>query len=793
MADALTPGRQLTPRQDGSIAPGTPTNSSIYGGRERDQFTPLRKAPLPDTLESMLKLTTDNKISAQNSWELALIDYFHDMRLLKDGDSVNFQRASCTLDGCVKIYTTRVDSVATETGKLLSGLADNSTSKKGKRGAESGEGNEVEGSEDEGEGEDEGNGEGKRKRKKRAQRSSESTLVKDFSQIQIKKLDLEFSVDPLFKKASADFDEGGAKGLLLNHLSIDSNGRIVFDSSEDIEEPAHDDGKRGEPQPDAGEEMKGVSQEPDDISRKLASLKSSFLPDFSKLESLDICPTLKHLDLSSSDGAVNAQFLKALEGRKEEDRAAGNNPNNDPDPGNDIDLAFGFDDGYGAEDDTNAVMAFGEGGEAWANETVANAAQRLLSPSSRTTPGTAVNDAPESGQNEAAGPVPAHDDILSYFDEAIQKNWKGPEHWRIRRNKDTTKPAPVRQRKEKEVFEIDFLGLDGTSDEMMSAPKTMRSINMPKKRGPESKSKHLLPLDKPFSARQLVQLFIKPDLEEVKGWNLTEGDDHPLKGDQLQDEPVVSQEDAWAAQNMAQEELEASSTPRKAGDAAANYDANFFNDENLNIQEDLNIDDDDAGFSEVGGDGGDMGDGAAIGGDVAGDVNANADATHVAGYGDGGGAMPLSQMTPTGSHQLDFGSQILNQTRRTRPDYVQYARVAKKVDVRMLKENIWAELKFEGASTDSNPTSQPNGGSTSTSSVPADSDLVKEEPRKFTQIINDLRSVYPEKAMSDISTSYCFICVLHLANEKGLEIQGDGEMKELMIKKDLTANEADAY
>lgn len=36
---------------------------------------------------------------------------------------INFQKASCTLDGCVKIWTSRVDSIATETGKLLSGLA----------------------------------------------------------------------------------------------------------------------------------------------------------------------------------------------------------------------------------------------------------------------------------------------------------------------------------------------------------------------------------------------------------------------------------------------------------------------------------------------------------------------------------------------------------------------------------------------------------------------------------------------------------------------------------------------
>ena len=70
------------------------------------------------------------------------------MSLLKEGDGVNFQKASCTLDGCVKIYTSRVDSVATETGKLLSGLAD-SGNRKMKERAEGEEGEDGEEEEDE--------------------------------------------------------------------------------------------------------------------------------------------------------------------------------------------------------------------------------------------------------------------------------------------------------------------------------------------------------------------------------------------------------------------------------------------------------------------------------------------------------------------------------------------------------------------------------------------------------------------------------------------------------------------
>ena len=49
------------------------------------------------------------------------------MTLLNEGDSMNFQRASCTLDGCVKVYESRIDSVATEVGNFLNGLAGSSS------------------------------------------------------------------------------------------------------------------------------------------------------------------------------------------------------------------------------------------------------------------------------------------------------------------------------------------------------------------------------------------------------------------------------------------------------------------------------------------------------------------------------------------------------------------------------------------------------------------------------------------------------------------------------------------
>ena len=122
-------------------------------------MTPMKRVPILANFEEWMKMATDNKINATNSWNFALIDYFHDMSLLKEGDGVNFQKASCTLDGCVKIYTSRVDSVATETGKLLSGLAE-SGSKKSRR-------SEDDGGEDENVDDEEGEDEVKKKTKKR--------------------------------------------------------------------------------------------------------------------------------------------------------------------------------------------------------------------------------------------------------------------------------------------------------------------------------------------------------------------------------------------------------------------------------------------------------------------------------------------------------------------------------------------------------------------------------------------------------------------------------------------------
>ena len=58
------------------------------------------------------------------------------------------------------------------------------------------------------------------------------TLEKNLNNINLKSFDLEFDVDPLFHKMSMAFDEGGAKGMLLNNLSTHDGCDLIFDTQD---------------------------------------------------------------------------------------------------------------------------------------------------------------------------------------------------------------------------------------------------------------------------------------------------------------------------------------------------------------------------------------------------------------------------------------------------------------------------------------------------------------------------------------------------------------------------------
>ncbi|PGG99085.1 condensin complex subunit 2 [Blastomyces parvus] len=782
-----------------SSSPRTPRGSSVrVGGRETDSggrqivngraVTPMKRVPILANFEEWMKMATDNKINAANSWNFALIDYFHDMSLLKEGDGVNFQKASCTLDGCVKIYTSRVDSVATETGKLLSGLADSNNKKRHQDEGESGEGDDDD--------EEETGEDGVKRKKQKKTRSHENTLAPSFSSLQLKKFELEFSVDPLFKKASADFDEGGAKGLLLNHLSIDGTGRIVFDSSDDAGDATADgdwnsgkDGREGTAETDALPSPSPAPQSDDwddeNVEIDLGPLANKFFSSLDSLDEQDICPSLKDFDLGDPSGSLDIPFLRAPDDWRQDKSLL------EPGVGEasgimlDDDIAVGFDDddatitGFDLGGDTG----FGEGGEAWARDAALEPMLKVHR----------IDDGDEGMDSDSNDPYtislshqPAakeHDNILSYFDNALQKNWAGPEHWKIRRIKEatsTTNAAP-RIRKEKEPFEIDFASpLDPTLAEMIYTQSSSNSaISLPKTQW-KTKGRNLLPDDKHFNSGELLRLFLKPKARM--------GFKSLARGRQIRNQQNISNnsemdEAFWAAHKSGPEQtsMDDSAAPTGA------YDANFFaDDEGLAFPHGLPVgpddDDDNMPFAD-----------AREAFSPVMDPNARPSTS----AGEAGGLSGLTALlhaaaTPGGGLAGGFGSQLVTQGgRRIRPEYVAYARVAKKVDVRRLKEEMWKGMGDRLIESSAFSSSSPSAAVTSldslkdtevpplTSTETPDSteDDMDGNSLRFTSVMQGLKTAYPEQVLRDISTSYGFICLLHLANEKGLVLTNKGGME----------------
>ncbi|KAK9472478.1 condensin complex subunit 2/barren [Dipodascopsis tothii] len=692
------------------------------------------RVPILANFEEWMKMATDNKINANNSWNFALIDYFHDMSLLKDGDGINFQKASCTLDGCVKIYSSRIDSVATETGNLLSGLAE---SNKKPQAAAAADGSDT----------DEDDDDAQKKKPKRRVRS-EATLAKDFAAIQIKKLDLEFAVDPLFKKTSADFDEGGARGLLLNHLHVKETGQIVFDTSEkaDSADTADDDGRVRTREVD------------------LSSLRECFLANL--LPGLDdkfISPSLKGFNLLSSEpnSTLELPFLHSAAHSADNSFAHEQSVVMDDAPADvehfappdefapplddDDDCGVG---GFGADDATDATIRvkeeFGNGGDAWISARPDAAAAPAADD-------TVADDEPADDPAEyalepaVAKPPDSAESVFAYFDESLKRNWAGPQHWKIERIKKDTKlaepeldrAAPPKEKKAALV--INFLDPDDDVDEdvLFDAGTTSANTLMPKSQW-HSKTRNLLPDDKQFSSRQLLRLFLKPRAKFAGFAASGAGVIHGAR-DVRDDARDPDMDEHYWAERYRQE---------PAAEPAGNYDANFFDDNGADDGPGFFADDDGDAFED-----------------------AHAD-------------LPASQVPEGGIMSAIFGkdgdSQQLLSSLRTRSgtDYVNYARVAKRVDVKKLKDNIWDKLEYHDDAKDATAMDI----SVRDASPPAD-----DEPKLFSDVVSNLKDAYAPQALASISTSFCFICLLHLANEKGLNIENNPDLTDLVIRRDHTA------
>jgi len=185
---------------------------------------------LGDLYTETLQLNNENKISSKNAFELKLIDHMDKIcdtfmsggkvRVGDDGTSRlsvggggpgesaeehRFHEASCTIEASAKIYACRVDVVHNNTYKVLGGLSMNEFEDEGAVGEDGKPGN-----------------------SKRRRIVGVNTLEKNEANITQTHIDADEQNDPMFRRMAQAFDAGGAKGLLLSHLPIAEDLSLTF-------------------------------------------------------------------------------------------------------------------------------------------------------------------------------------------------------------------------------------------------------------------------------------------------------------------------------------------------------------------------------------------------------------------------------------------------------------------------------------------------------------------------------------------------------------------------------------
>lgn len=761
------------------------TTQLRYEDDENGLFT--NKSTMMANFEEWIKMATDNKINSRNSWNFALIDYFHDLNVLKDAeDNINFQKASATLDGCVKIYSHRVDSVATETGKLLSGLAE---SKRNKRSAAEGSGEHDGDVEDEESLHDDSihidpltglpvakdDPETLAKKKRTYNRVLETTLV-DFESIRVKDLDQNLNIDPLFKKALADFDEGGAKSLLINTLDVDDKLRIVFDATpNDLEKEKRTvkttnssaeafggdrssfkdneilsedttneiSGRNDEKHVSAPEasilESKNTSViiEEDDI----LDLGMKFV-DFEIIEASSICPSMDQLlnavaDIEKaklfvenvterSDKFLSEEELKALKDIDDvEEDYAGN-------------LGQGIDNGLFEENGPieDNIEDYGANVEHSLNQHT-------------------TNDSFQFNEDEKSGMASTFmdEELLAYFDSAMAKNWRGREHWKVRsikaklndglQSKTIAEDNNIQQNQEitgkklpKSHFEINFFDLEDDDEEKLFSSKKGPSIELPLKQR-TSDSHYLLPNDYKFSTDKITRLFIKPQQTMSFFSNRRRAKEQPTALVQFEnteykettDNPQVADEHFWADNYQLHEQERL--LPPQEDNPTNGSQGNSFEDDN---------------------------------------------------------GIDFNQAFEDEDLDVDMKDDFYNTQGLLQNNKVAYSKTSKKVDVRKLKNNVWksiqnqlhvlVEEEQENHDKFEEPSTQPQNEDTQPTTIGKRENY----ELKFTDVAKEIISMYSSTSRKDLSTSFCFICLLHLANEHGFTINDANNYHDLNIE-----------
>ncbi|XP_027064801.1 condensin complex subunit 2-like [Coffea arabica] len=428
----------------------------------------LDKQQILELFHNCIKLASENKINQKNTWELNLIDHLCEIiKVEEENDAeTNFQKASCTLEAGVKIYSMRVDSVHSEAYKVLGGI--------NRVGQENEKDNTLE------DVIDSSHEEGHSKKDQERKLSPLSTLESSFEALNVKKFDVAFAVDPLYHQTSAQFDEGGAKGLLLNNLGVYGNCQVLFDS---LELP----GKCTLPAIERGR------SETIDITFMRDTIEQMV---FNIPEKEEISPTLKDIvNLFDEDNRrPPCEPCSSVEKSPGQVKGAED--------------CFEFDNGAcencgGLDQDEETSLV---------DEGTYDGGQILPSLHGDGEP-CVFSECDVDDRFEKV------DDylFLSLGLLSRQNAWAGPDHWKYRKakeipeNEDDASPVKAKKSKSRKIeSDIDFTkALDADMSNVFAPPKNPKSLLLPANRAPCNTR---LPEDCHYQPEDLVKLFLLPNV-----------------------------------------------------------------------------------------------------------------------------------------------------------------------------------------------------------------------------------------------------------------------------------------
>ncbi|CAN4103705.1 unnamed protein product [Withania somnifera] len=429
----------------------------------------LDKQQILELFQNCIKLASENKINQKNTWELGLIDHLCDIvKVEQESDAeTNFQKASCTLEAGVKIYSMRVDSVHSEAYKVLGGINRVGNANEQDPVVENANAENQE--------------EGHIRKEQDRKLSPLSTLESSFDSLNVKKFDAAFSVDPLYHQTSAQFDEGGAKGLLLNNLGIYGNCHVFFDS---FEIP-------GKSLPEA---MRHVTDSID-ISFAKDCVEEMVLNMPKKDE---ISPSLRH---------IICQFSGEMPVLAETDFSDQISPEpNSESFGLDVDDDDAFDNcGAWPMDHDDGISLLEQG---------SHDVDQISSNQQEDSQPFNFPDAEDDDRSERV------DDYLffSLGFSSKHNSWAGPDHWKYRKvkvseeppNEDGSRVKTKKTKSKKAEPEIDFIkALDTDLSHVFAPPKNPKLLLLPANRTPCNR---LLPEDCHYQPENLVKLFLRPNV-----------------------------------------------------------------------------------------------------------------------------------------------------------------------------------------------------------------------------------------------------------------------------------------